>query len=61
MCLYYTNTRFYKAKFDWVVSVDIIVAISFGLAATILSIGAIFVTIRQRYICIYGKHSSTLP
>jgi hypothetical protein len=61
MCLYFTNTRFYKAKFDRVVSVEVIVAIAFGLAATILSIGAIFVTMRHRYIRIFGKHSSILP
>lgn len=38
-----------------VVSVDVIVAIAFGLAATILSIAAIFVTMRQRYIRVHGK------
>lgn len=38
-------------------SIDTIVAVAFGLAGTILSIGAIYVTMKQRYIRIYGKPS----
>ena len=41
----------------YVVSVEVTVAIAFGLAATILSIAAIYVTIKQRYVRIQGKAS----
>lgn len=40
---------------DILVSIEAIIAVAFGLAGIILSIGAIYVTIKQRYIRVYGK------